>query len=134
MKKILTLTLILFACAAVASAQTGVVVNPTTVEFIVSADHNATGLDGQPLVTGYELRIYLGETVVATFGLAKPPATDGALATFVNPLFFSPLQANTLHTAKVAAVGPTGEGLSAASNPFGNQGAPRAATALRVRR
>jgi len=114
--------------------QPAVVVNPTTVEFIVSPDHNALGLDGAPLVTAYELRIYLGETVVASFGLSKPIAAEGSLVTFVNPLFFSPLQANTLHVARVAAIGPTGEGVSDVSNPFGNQGAPRAATALRVRR
>lgn len=124
----------LLAFALPTAAQT-VVVNPTTVEFTASADHNALGLDGVALISRYDMRIYIesGMTLVTTIALGKPTPLAGQISV-TNAAWFSPLQPNTRMVAKVVAVGPTGEAASTASNPFGVAGPPAAPTAATVKK
>lgn len=124
---------LLVTLPALAGAQT--TLNPTTVEFVPSADHDRLGLDGQPMVTRYELRIFAqGATVPrVTQDIGKPTPVAGKIAV-TNPGYFLTLITNTLYTAKVVAIGPSGEAVSEDSNPFGNQGPPAAATSVVVRR
>jgi hypothetical protein len=100
-------------------------VNPTVVSFAASADHSATGLDGAPLVARYELRMFLvnGGAALVTQDIGKPVPTSGTI-TVTNPVWFAGLTKNTVYVAKVAAIGPSGEGVSDNSNPFGNAGPP----------
>jgi hypothetical protein len=117
---------LLVLAAAPTWAQSGVVVNPKTVQFPPSADHDRLGLDGTPMVTRYELRMYLATdtaTVISATDLGKPTPTAGTISV-TNPLWFSALTPNTKYIARVAAIGPTGEGVSDASGPFGMQGPP----------
>lgn len=128
--RLFVITLAALAIAAIAGAQT-VTPNPSTVQFLASADHNALIFDTtQPVVTRYELRIYVAidlAKVIATLDLGKPtPATDGTI-TVTNAIWFAALTPKTKYIGKVAAIGPTGEGVSDPSNPFGNQGPPAAA-------
>jgi hypothetical protein len=122
--------------APVAGAQTAVV-NPVTVEFTPSADHAVLALDGSPMVTKYEMRIFvetpLGPTPSFTTDIGKPTPVAGKI-TITNAVWFSGLTPNTRYVAKVAAVGPTGEGVSDPSNPFGNVGNPAKPTAVVVKK
>lgn len=108
--------------------QPTVVVNPTTIEFDPSPDHDRLALDNQPLVTRYDLEIYLQSspaTPVLTLALGKPTPVSGKI-TIVNPALFNvPLQ-NTPYVVRVTAVGPTGVGRSEPSGPFGQEGPPAA--------
>ena len=120
----------------VASAQTGVVINPTTVEFDPSADHARMGLDGQPLVARYELRIFAQGAAqpITVYDLGKPEPGGNGKITIVNRNYFlTALLMNVPYTGRVSAIGPTGEGVSDPSNPFGNQGPPAAAGSVVVR-
>lgn len=132
----LAVILVVVGVAASARAQT-VVVNPVTVEFAPSSDHAVIALDGQPMVARYEMRIYvetpLGPTPAFTQDIGKPTPVAGKI-TVTNAVWFSGLTPNTRYVAKVAAVGPTGEGVSDPSNPFGLVGAPTAPTLVVVRR
>ena len=99
------LACLLVALSAVAHAQ---VVNPTTVEFTVSADHNAVQF-GAPVVARYELRVYAP-------GAAAPITTRYSLRRFHG-----------------VAIGPGGEGASGPV-PFAAQArVPAAATGLSLR-
>jgi hypothetical protein len=116
------------AAPAVAQAQT-VVANPGAVEFNPSADHAALGLDGVPLVDHYALKMFLeGATdPVQTIDLGKPaPDQQTGKITCRNAAWFAAaaIVPNVRYVAKVAAVGPTGEGVSDSSNPFGRTGPP----------
>jgi hypothetical protein len=118
---------------AVSQAQT--VVNPTTIEWDPSADHAVLGLDGQPLVASYRVDIYLESnqtTPALTFDAGKPAPVSGKIA-IINPAWFAVPIANVRYVAKVAAVGPTGVGVSTPSNPFGATGPPAAPGAPTVR-
>lgn len=120
---------VLMAVSGVVSAQT-VVTNPNTVTFAASADHSALALDGTtPLVTSYQMQVFLEATPTGTpltvLELGKPTPVSGAI-TVTNAVWFAALTPKTRYVAKVAAVGPTGTGVSAASNPFGNVGSPGA--------
>jgi hypothetical protein len=56
------------------------IVDPRVVEFSPSPDHDALGANGQPLVTRYDLEIYLAtsSTPLRTIPLGKPaPEPDG---------------------------------------------------------
>ena len=119
--------LLLVCCLLALPAQAQVATNPTTVEFTASTDHNALGLDGvTPIVTRYDLRIFLeGATLpFSTADLGKPTPGPANLISVTNPSWFISLGMNVRHFARVAAVGPTGEGVSEASNPFGRVGPP----------
>lgn len=118
--------LILLAAGA-ANAQTAVV-NPTMVQFTASADDARVGLDGAALVTRYELRVYVPTalmTLVVSQDLGKPtPAADGTITAALAAPLMTTLVRNTAYVADVAAIGPSGEGVSDASNPFGFAGPP----------
>jgi len=104
----------------VGQAQTPVV-NPLTVTFTASADHAATLPDGTAMVTRYEIRHFLtGATSPVQVGnLAKPAPVSGVItASITGSLASLPFSPTQVYTAKIAAIGPTGEGVSAASNPF----------------
>jgi hypothetical protein len=115
--------------AATLDQVTPAVVNPKTVEFTPSADHDAISvLTGQPVVSRYELRMYLEAnpaTPISTTDLGKPTPAGGVISV-TNPVWFAGLTPNTRYVARVAAIGPTGEGVSDASGPFGNAPAPKA--------
>jgi hypothetical protein len=119
----LFLILLLLLVALPVGAQTAVV-NPKTVEFTPSADHAAL-LEGVPMVAKYELRIFLevGGTLLTTTDIGKPTPVSN-LISITNPIWFAPLTPKTRYIARVAAVGPTGEGVSDPSGPFLNAGAP----------
>lgn len=117
---VLSLT-VLVALGAAAPAPAQTVYNPTIVEFVPSADHDATLPDGTPLVTRYELRVFL-EGATEPFGsqdLGKPTPVNGKI-TAVNRQWFVGAAMGSAGFAKVAAIGPAGEGVSEPSNPFLN--------------
>ena len=110
------------------------VVNPTTVEFAVSADHNATQF-GAPVVARYELRVYAqGATAPLTStDLGKPAVADAATVAFAKPSVFAAVPAVGVYEVRVVAIGPGGEGASGAV-PFAAQArAPGSVTGLSVR-
>jgi hypothetical protein len=97
------------------------VINPKVVEFDPSVDHSALTADGQPLVTRYDLQIFLqGATQpTTTTSLGKPAIeTDGKIrvdfSTLITPW---PLAGGT-YQARVEAIGPAGAGESDPSNLF----------------
>ena len=101
-----------------------VIVNPRTVEYDPSADHNAVTPDGQPLVLRYDLDIYPTGAAQALYvvNLGKPtPDPDGKIRVdFAARLPLWPLP-NGTYEARVSAVGTTGQGLSDPSNQFAFQ-------------
>jgi hypothetical protein len=105
------------------------VLNPTTVIFDPSTDHEALEVDGvTPVVTRYELRMALESTPtvpISTTDLGKPLPVAGKI-TVTNPVWFAGLTPRTRYIAKVAAIGSAGAGVSAPSNPFGMAGPPAA--------
>lgn len=122
MKKIfLVIALILLASSV--NAQT--VVNPKTIEFVPSSDHDILALDGSNMVTRYELTIFIegNSTAISTTDIGKPLPVAGMIS-ITNPIWFAGLTPNTKYIAKVSAIGPTGSGISDPSNPFGNVGPP----------
>lgn len=115
----LALALLVFA-PVVAQAQT-LALNPSIVEFNASADHDATNLDGTPILDHYDLRIYLegaSQPFQAPTSLGKPTPVAGKI-TITNSALFAALATGLRYVARVGAVGPTGEGVSDPSNPFG---------------
>ena len=123
--------LLVLCCAGFAEAQTTPVFNPRYVSFDPSADHSTTvtvGTTTVPVVTRYELRIYAeGATVpVTTSDLGKPTAngTTGRIEVDRQDVFVAiPVGA---YVARVAAIGPGGEGVSLPTDPFGRVSAPSA--------
>ena len=116
------------------TAQGTVAVNPTQVVFTASADHNTVDLNGAALVAGYTLNAYLASAptgaIVATQALGKPtPDASSNITVALSSAFLAGLTAETKYVAMVAATGPDGSGVSAASNPFGLVVAPKAAGA-----
>lgn len=109
------------------SAQT-VAIGPTSqLCFEPSLDHAATTPDGLAKVTSYGWGYYLpGATApVVEFDLGKPtPAADGTIRVVPPQLMLIPL--DILYEARVAAIGPTGRGVSTPSNGFFRSGLPRA--------
>lgn len=104
--------LLLAVCVLVpVSASAQVVLNPTKVQFMASTDHNVT-IGGVSVVERYELRHYIvgATSPVQTQDLGKP-TPDGANKITV-PFTALPLSSTTQYVAKVAAIGPTGEGVS----------------------
>lgn len=107
--------------ASTASAQT--VLNPTRVQFTPSPDHSVM-IDTVPLVTRYELRHFLSgaTTPFSVEDLGKP--TPNGLGIIDVPIKALPVNSTSRYNAKVAAIGPTGEGVSLESNPYFFVGAP----------
>jgi hypothetical protein len=130
-RQLLALAVILMFAPLILSLQTTTVVNPTTLQCSPSADHSRLGLDDQPLVTRYEMRIFLESSnvnLIKTVDLGKPtPVSDLiTITTTQTPTLFSGLNLNTKYLARVVAIGPSGEGVSDFSNPFGFSGPPAA--------
>lgn len=119
------LAFLLLAFASSAFAQT-TVINPTTIVFNPSADH-ASVIDGQPVVAKYELRIFVSgaSTSTAVQDLGKPVPVVGVITAPLNVTVL-PLSSTIKYVAYVAAIGPTGEGVSGASNLFMRVGPPGA--------
>jgi len=127
------IVLVALLTATIGAAEVGAqVINPTRVEFMVSADHNVTVL-GQAAVTRYDLRVFLpGATApVTTADLAKPTAVDGATVSVDRQAVFVALPLGE-YVARVAAIGPGGEGVSDATAPFGRLSGPRAPSTVVV--
>lgn len=131
--RVLLLVLLVLACVGAVDRAEAQVINPTTVEFDVSADHNTVVL-GQPAVTKYELRIFAvgAPAPMATFDLGKPVPV-GVRARVVNPAIFTPLAMGE-YLGRVVAVGPGGEGISDPTDPFGRLASPAKPTAPGVSR
>lgn len=131
------LFLALLALAPALAQAQNLVLAPTTVEFMASADHALNGLDGNPLVTRYEMRHFLegASEPVQVIDLGKPTPDGENKIAVVNAAWFSAaaIVPNVRYVAKVAAIGPGGEGVSEPSNPFGRTGPPAAPTAVLMR-
>ena len=113
------LAIALFSASAV--AQTAAVIDPRIVEFDPSPDHSATGSDGNPVVTRYDLELYVvdGTTPVRVVALGKPaPQTDGKIRVDFTTLLTPWPAPGTVYEARVAAIGPAGVGRSTESNTF----------------
>src|SRR5688572_27776799 len=107
--------------AAPASAQTPAVIDPRIVEFDPSPDHSATGSNGLPVLTRYDLELYLlgGTQPVQVANLGKPaPQADGKIRVDFTTLLNPWPAAGTTYEARVAAVGPSGTTRSTESNTF----------------
>jgi Putative binding domain, N-terminal/Viral BACON domain len=115
--------LVVLISAAATSAQT--VVDPTVVEFIPSADHDALTADGEAVVQSYSLSIFQADTrtLLQTVNLGKPtPDTDGKIRTPF-PTFLKPAPLpGVVYEARVAAVGISKTSASAFSNTFSFSG------------
>ncbi len=107
--------------ARTAPAQTTVVVNPKTLTFTPSADQSAVLSDGRPAVDHYDFNVYSvgAAQPFQTTNIGKPaPASDGLIHyDFSAGISAWPLPGGN-YEARVAAVGPMGNGTSAVSNPF----------------
>lgn len=125
---VVAVVLVAGGLALPASAQTAVL-NPKTVEFSPSVDHDALEADGTtPVVTKYELRMYVESdpaTAISTTDLGKPTPVAGTIS-ITNPLWFAALTPRTRYVAKVAAIGTGGAGVSGPSDPFGLTSPPAA--------
>ncbi len=109
------------ALPATALGQTSLVNNPTTLVFTASADHNALLADGRPAVDHYTFDVYVvgGAQPFQSTNIGKPvPAPDGLVSyDFSGSVASWPLPGGN-YESRVNAVGPTGSGVSDASNPF----------------
>ena len=128
MKTIIVTACVLCLCVAAVSAQTAVV-NPTEIVYTASADHGVTLPDGTVVVARYEVRFFApgATSPVSVADLGKPtPVANVITQDLTDKLVGVPVSATVQYVAKVAAMGPTGEGVSAASNPFMRVGPPAA--------
>jgi hypothetical protein len=104
----------------VAAAQT-TVTDPRVAEFDPSADHNAVGSTGQPVVTRYDLGFYLAGAAqpFQIIPLGKPTIDpDGKIRRTLSSLVIGWPLPGTSMIARVSAGGPGGTSQSAASNTF----------------
>jgi len=95
--------------------------NPTTVQFVASADDSATAADGTPLVTSYQLDFYLigAAQPFQTLSLGKPtPDASRTITVDFTSLLGSALPFGTVYDATVVAIGPGGSSSSTVSNTF----------------
>ena len=106
---------------AAARAQTTPVANPTTVTFTPSPDHDVRLSDGRAKVASYRFDVYSvgASQPFQSTSLGKPAiGSDGLISyNFSSAIASWPLPGGN-YEARVAAVGPTGSGVSACSNPF----------------
>ena len=108
---------LVLGCASTALAQT---VDPRVAEFDPSPHHSALD-NGVPIVTGYQLEIYLvgGTVPVRVLALGKPsPDPDGVIRVTFDVLIDPPLSAGVTYEARAVAAGPGGVGRSTPSNTF----------------
>jgi hypothetical protein len=117
----------LWLSANAAHAQTPVV-NPTTLSFVASTDHDATlPVSGTPVLTDYEARYYPASscnpdcpTTAPAFTLALGKPTPDAQRLITVKDIFQGLVLNTPYKAVVVAKGPNGtSGPSNVTVPFG---------------
>lgn len=129
-----SLPLLMLLLLTPAAVEAQLVVNPTRVEFTKSADHDVLLPDNSPLVVRYELRSYAtGATEpMSTYNLGKPtPNATGLVSVNITELILGfPINPAIQYTARVAAIGPTGEGLSTPSNSFTRAAPPQAPGAV----
>lgn len=123
----------------VAPAFAQAVINPTKVEFQVSADHAATLPDGSAVVDHYEIRYYQSgaqsPVQMADLGKPSPDVSGKAVADIVGTLAAIPFSPSVQYVAKMVAVGPTGTSAeSDPSNPFVRASAPGRVTTVVVTR
>lgn len=120
---------------AEAEAQTQVL-NPRVLEYDVSADHAGTLPTGEPAVARYEARWYAaGATAPLTVtDLAKPAPTTGTRVRLDLTSVIGSIPIGTGYTVRVVAIGPSGEGVSEASNPFARVSPPLPATNVTLAR
>ena len=109
-----------FSLACLPSLSSAQTVDPQTVEFDPSVDHNST-VGGVNVVAGYELRFYTvgGTQPLQLIAIGKPnPESDGKIRfNFTAQLGTWPAN-GVVYEARVAAVGPGGSTVSAISNQF----------------
>ena len=111
--------LVATALCALPSTGGAQVVNPTSLEFAPSVDHNATASDGTPIVSRYDLGFYLqgAGSPFQTSSLGKPaPAGDGLV--HVNLSTVTLPSPGIVYESRVTAVGPGGSTASTVSNTF----------------
>ena len=105
----------------VTSRAGGQTVDPRTVEFDPSADHNTVLTGGQAAVSRYDFELYYQGAAqpFQVMDLGKPvPEVDGKIRVdFLSFLSSWPLPGIT-YEARVNAIGPAGNGESAPSNAF----------------
>lgn len=121
MKKLFLVLIVILFVPTLVFAQAPVVVNPTTLEFIPSLDHDAVNaLDNTPVLSTYEARFYpeAGGAMVGSMNIGKPTPVNGKITITSLPVLTT-LPRNVRLICKVAAIGPDGVNESAASNPFG---------------
>jgi hypothetical protein len=97
-------------------------INPTTAQFLASADHNTTTSNGTPTVVRYELDFYLTGAAqpfrVLSLGKPTPDATNN-ISINLSTLFGGALPpAGIVYESRVLAIGPGGSGTSNVSNTF----------------
>jgi hypothetical protein len=131
---LIVLVALLTATPTRAEAQTQVL-NPRTLSFDPSADHGATLPDGQPAVTRYEVRWFASGAAapLQVNDLGKPVPVGGRITVDMSTqIGMIPVGAG--YVARVAAIGPAGEGVSDPSNPFGRASPPTPATNVTLAR
>lgn len=122
-KALIALLIALFVPPAVAAQTPTVIVDPVTLEFSPSPDHDALTPDTKlPLVTGYRLQVVNAATHVSVFEatLGKPtPEADGKIRLVratVAPA--PPLVSGVTYEALISVMGPGGTSTSEPSNQF----------------
>ena len=104
---------------SVAHAQT--VVNPRTIRFTASLDHDVTDANNEPIVSGYRLEIYLINSlqpaIIADLGKPAPDA-DGYITVNLATLVLPASLYSEVLNARAAAAGPGGVTYSNLSNWF----------------
>lgn len=136
-RPLLLLALLLAAATAYGQPTSGYVINPTKVQFTPSPDHDLVLPDGTEMVTRYEVRVMAqGATApVAVLDIGKPPIATGDILRDIPGLIGGlPFDPRIQYNIVVAAIGPTGEGASDPSNPFGHVGKPGVVTNVRTSR
>src|SRR5262249_31797057 len=123
--RVLRFRLAIAACLIVGSAPAVLaqsIVDARRGALTPSADRGARDPSGAPLVTSYQIDVYLagGTTPVQSASLGKPaPDPDGFIRVDFVSLLATPLTPGTIYEARVSAVGPAGSSQSAVSNTFG---------------
>lgn len=137
MRRLCGVFVVLLLWAVPLSAQT--VINPRYVEFLASADHTVVLPDGAPMVTSYEVRWFLDGAAApfqkVSLGKPTPDGTGLIRLSLVDPtdlLVGVPVDPRSTYFARVAAIGPTGEGESGNSNFFVRASGPKSPTQPRV--